>query len=256
MTFTLPTAGKSGCMVCHADPNIGRLEGEQWVSYFVDGTGLDGGPHAAVMCTGCHVDFAYKAPHESTTDWIVTARLACKNCHPDQWDVYSQGVHSIAAQPGQELTEKDKSKPLCGDCHGPAHDIMRLTDDPKGQAVLHGRGYEVCGRCHQDYWDSYSDYYHGAAYKQGAVDAPSCWQCHGAHDILPSIDRRSLVSVENLKGVCGECHTQVTDEFAASYAQLVHRRSEAYEANPVYVFIQNAQDTIQDLWSTVWSWFS
>ncbi len=31
LSFTLPTAGKSGCMVCHADQNLGRVEGSTWV---------------------------------------------------------------------------------------------------------------------------------------------------------------------------------------------------------------------------------
>ena len=55
LNFTLPTAGKSGCMVCHGDPNLGRLQGEAFVSYYVDATPLDEGPHAAIMCTGCHL---------------------------------------------------------------------------------------------------------------------------------------------------------------------------------------------------------
>ncbi|MDH4139947.1 MAG: hypothetical protein OEV43_05185 [Coriobacteriia bacterium] len=256
LTFTLPTAGKSGCMVCHADPNIGRLEGSQWVSYYVDGSALDAGPHAAVLCTGCHLDFAYKAPHETAGDWVTTARLACKNCHAEQWEAYSQGVHSIAVQPGKELTAEDEAKPLCGDCHWPSHDMMYLANGGDGREVLHSRGYEVCGSCHEGYWDSYSDYYHGAAYKQGALDAPACWQCHGWHDILPSSDRRSRVSSDNLKSVCGECHSESTDKFAASYQELVHRRAEAYEANPVYEFMKGTQETIRGLWSTVRSWFS
>lgn len=256
MTFTLPTAGKSGCMVCHGDPNLGRLEGSQWVSYYVEGTPLDNGPHAQVLCTGCHLDFAYKAPHESQgNDWVRTARLACKNCHQDQWTAYSLGVHSIAVQPGEKITEEDAAKPLCGDCHGPSHDIAWLTDNPAGRQQLHASGYEVCGRCHEDYWNGYSDYYHGAAYRHGAKDAPACWDCHDYHSVLPSTNRDSTVYKDNIRKTCNQCHKDVNDQYL-SYTGMVHQRSGLYAENPLYSLVQETKATIQDFWGTVRSWFS
>lgn len=256
LNFSLPTAGKSGCMVCHADPNLGRLQGNQFVSYYVDGADLDRGPHASIMCTGCHLDFAFKAPHEKEREgWIRTARLACKNCHQEQWEAYSRGVHSISVQPGQQITEADAAKPLCGDCHGPVHEIMALTDNEDGQRDLHKRGQDICGRCHEDFWDNYSDYYHGAAYRRGASDAPACWQCHGAHDVMQSDDRGSRVHGRNLETTCSQCHDGVNETYV-SYAGLVHRRSEVYAENPVYSFIKGTQESIQGFFGKIKSWFS
>ncbi len=141
-----------------------------------------------IMCTGCHLDFAYKSPHNiEQTDWVRTARLACKNCHQDQWTAYSNGVHSISVSLARRSSADDAEKPLCGDCHGPSHEIEWLTDNPEGAGRPCMRnGYEVCGRCHEDMWDNYQDYYHGAAYQEGSPDAPACWDCHGYHLILPS----------------------------------------------------------------------
>lgn len=255
LNFTLPTAGKSGCMVCHADKNLGRVQGTTWVSYWVDPAPLDAGPHASIMCTGCHTDFAYEAPHNiEQSDWRRTAKLSCKNCHQDQWTAYSLGVHSIAVQPGDKIAAKDQSKPLCGDCHG-GHDIMALTDNPAGRAKLHAEGKQVCGRCHEDYWTSYSDYYHGAAYRKGASDAPACWQCHGWHDILPSSDRRSKVHAASLQETCGQCHSNTNEKYV-SYAGLIHKRLEAYEDVPIYTFIQNAKASIRELFGKLSSWFT
>lgn len=256
LNFSLPTAGKSGCMVCHGDPNLGRLQGDQFVSYYVDATPLDEGPHATIMCTGCHLDFAYKSPHNiEQTDWVRTARLACKNCHQDQWTQYSNGVHSISVQPGEEITVDDAQKPLCGDCHGPSHEIGWLTDNPEGQAEMHADGYEVCGKCHEEMWDNYADYYHGRAYQQGSADAPACWDCHEYHLILPSDDRRSAVHENNLNETCGQCHPDVNDRYA-SYAGLVHRGDEVYAENPMYGVIKGTQETIQGIFGQVRSWFT
>lgn len=255
LNFTLPTAGKSGCMVCHADPNLVRLQGDRFVSYWIDGGVLDGSAHAAVMCTGCHVDFAFKAPHNiEQIEWQRTARLSCKNCHQEQFDAYSNGVHSLSIKPGEELTEADYDKPLCGDCHG-SHGIEVLTDNPDGRAALHDRGYEVCGKCHEDEWESYDDYYHGAAFKRGAPDAPSCWDCHGYHDILPSSDRRSMVSDRGLQQTCKQCHPDANEEYV-SYAGLVHGAQKEIEANPLYDLVQRARQGIGNLLDTIRSWFT
>jgi len=257
LNFTLPTAGKSGCMVCHADKNLGRVQGTTWVSYWVDPAPLDAGPHASIMCTGCHSDFAYEAPHNiEQADWKRTAKLSCKNCHQEQWTAYSAGVHSIATQPGEVPTGTAEAEPLCGDCHG-GHEIMTLTDNPAGRDKLHSEGEQVCGRCHEDYYEDYADYYHGAAYQEGAPDAPACWQCHGWHDILPSSDRGSKVHEGNLQETCAQCHSSIeeSDKYV-SYSGLIHARQQAYEENAVYAFYQSTKASIQEFFGKMGSWFT
>lgn len=256
LSFTLPTAGKSGCMVCHADKNLVRIQGDRVYSYYVDPQAFAAGPHATIMCTGCHLDFAYKAPHDTADgQWRRTARLACKNCHLEQWNAYSAGVHSLAVQPGESTTTAAaENKPLCGDCHG-SHQIAKLTDNPKGKAELHRRGYEVCGRCHQQYWDSYADYYHGAAYRRGATDAPACWQCHGYHDILPSNNRRSKVHKARLAETCGACHPNVNETYI-SYAEFVHRKADIVAANPMAAFVNRAWEEIRSVFAMIGAWLS
>jgi len=255
LNFTLPTAGKSGCMVCHADKNLGRVEGTTWVSYWVDPAPLDAGPHASIMCSGCHTDFAYEAPHNiEQSDWKRTAKLSCKNCHQEQWAAYSAGVHSIATQPGEATATASPEKPLCGDCHG-GHEIMTLTDNPEGREKLQSEGQQICGGCHEDYYEDYADYYHGAAYQQGAPDAPACWQCHGWHDILNSSDRRSKVHEANLQETCAQCHSNTNEKYI-SYSGLIHTRQQAYEENVVYAFIQSTKASIQEFFGKVGSWFT
>ena len=266
LDFTMPTLGKSGCMVCHGDPNLIRIKGDEYVSYYVSEAVLNASAHgpskktpSGVLCTGCHLDFASTGKH-SDADWKRTARMACRACHTLEDDAYGKGAHAVNNRPGQTDPNADK-KPLCGDCHG-AHDIARL--DANGLAALHRNGWQVCGRCHQKEWQSYADYYHGAAYKKGAPDAPACWDCHGAHEILPSSDRRSPTNGTNLAATCGgetagkKCHTNVNDEFL-SYAGLIHRRAAMLRENWLYSFIRNAQTGISDALSNiadaVRSWF-
>ncbi|MEN6430211.1 MAG: hypothetical protein ABFC80_05100 [Coriobacteriales bacterium] len=249
LDFTLPTQSKAGCMVCHGDENLIRLKAGKTVSYYVDGDAYATSTHGKEQCVACHLDFAYKAPHEQDPDWQSTAKMACKNCHEEQFIAYGKGVHRRAIDATGAAAAIEKTKPLCGDCHG-SHDIVTVTDSPEGQAWMHDNGWQICGRCHQDYWDNYDDYYHGAAYKSGADDAPACWTCHGWHDILPSTDKGSPVNEVHLAETCGQngCH-KVSELDAAylDYAYAIHGKRAVAEKNPLHRFARNVLGAIGGL---------
>jgi len=113
---------------------------------------------------------------------------------------------------------------------------------------LHQSAYRVCARCHNSptspggaRYDSYNDYYHGKAYKQGAPDAPACWECHGSHDIQPSSDPASLMSTKNRGATCGQegCHKGSNEEFGEQAKELIHQKVQAEESNPLLRLIAN-----------------
>ncbi|MDY0088010.1 MAG: cytochrome c3 family protein [Coriobacteriia bacterium] len=245
--FTLPTAAKAGCMVCHGDENLVRLQGDEVVSFWVDPAPLEAGPHATAQCVGCHLDFAFTLPHvQEGEDWQTTARSACKNCHEEQYLSYGQGVHR--PQVGNGATQDDTELPLCGDCHG-SHEIQALVDNPDGQQALRANAYEICGRCHEDYWGSYADAYHGKAFKAGAEDAPACWDCHGYHEIWPSSDRRSMVHESRISQTCTSgdgCHDDVSAGYL-DYVELIHGQRETLDRNPFFAFLSNIRSAITGL---------
>lgn len=244
LDFTLPTFGKSGCMVCHGDPNLVIAQGDVTKSFWIDEAAYNKSAHATVVCAGCHIDYGYKAPHsEDGQDWRAVAKQSCKNCHPDQFRDWSQGAHALAPLAGKQPDPKAAFKPLCGDCHG-SHDMAILKNNPANQAAIRKTSQQMCGRvgCHPDYWDNYSDYYHGAAYKTSAEDAPACWTCHGTHAILKSTDRFATTNVDNLGAAnsCGTpgCHQDANAAYAA-YAPMIHGRAKITAENPVARFINS-----------------
>ncbi len=259
LDWTLPTAGKSGCLVCHADKDLVRIIDGQTVSLWVDSALLETSAHKDVPCTGCHVDFAYKTPHDTIVqngdEWRAVAKLACKNCHKDAFSAYANGAHSPAGRPGETSTAgapdssaPGKPRPLCGDCHG-GHAIPS-KEDTAAQAALHASGLEMCGDCHEKAAYNYADYYHGAAYQRGASDAPACWQCHDTHMVLPSSDRRSWTNEVNLVDTCGQCHKDVNEDYTG-YAVLVHRKAETVESNPVVAIANSARQAISNVFYQV-----
>ena len=245
LDFTLPSESRSGCMVCHGDPALVRVREGAIESFYINEVAIAASTHVDQQCVGCHVDFTYKSPH-AKEDWSLTAKSACRNCHEDQSRAFGEGVHrpTVPTAPAEESKEESVGpKPLCGDCHG-SHDIRALTEEggedwEDGKAAIHDNGWQVCGRCHEEYWDNYDDYYHGAAYKRGAEDAPSCWDCHGWHDILPSDDRGSRVNEAHLAETCGQagCHEGV-DENYTEYAVFIHGREDVTGENPLFKFFR------------------
>jgi cytochrome c553 len=137
-----------------------------------------------------------------------------------------------------------KPRPLCGDCHG-GHSIPSKTDSASIEAIR-SSALEMCGKCHVQAASTYADYYHGAAYRKGAKDAPACWQCHNTHLILPSANRLSWSSPDNLLTTCGQCHKGTLNDQYTSYAKLVHRKSAVLSENPVFVVANSARQAISN----------
>lgn len=211
-TFTLGIQGRSGCLVCHSDRNMAKMTAGRKRSVYIREEVLDSSAHHDISCIACHTDFSYATPHKKGQDWRSVASASCKNCHRNAYQRYVSSVHRPTLPSGKI----DKKKPLCGTCHG-SHAIGSATE--RGNLELDGM--KICGGCHKAWAATYSDYYHGAAYKNGASDAPACWECHGSHKISAVNSKNPNVSEMDLVQACGQCHAGVTKEFL-TYTPMIH----------------------------------
>jgi len=261
LDWTIGSNGKSGCLVCHGDKNLTRVEGGVVVSLYVDTAQLASSAHAKLLCTDCHTDFAFKTPHPSAQNntWQAVAKSSCKNCHQPEYLDWGKSAHSTAGSVGVTSTvgaanssAPGMPKPLCGDCHG-GHDIPAKSD-AAGMAAIHASADAMCGKCHAKATQTYDDYYHGAAYKQGAPDAPACWQCHNTHLILPSSNIDSWTNPDNLVQTCSQCHKGAGPGYV-QYASLVHTRQAVVQNNPIMSAVDTATTAIRNMWRTVLSAF-
>ena len=264
LSWTLPSAGKSGCEVCHNDKDLVRVQSGKTVSLYVNTEILKNSAHKDVPCTGCHTDFAFKTPHANVTnsgdEWRAVAKLSCKNCHQSVFVDYTASAHSPTTLPGETTSNvgapnssaPGMPKPLCGDCHG-GHSIP-ASNNVEAQRELHATGLQMCGTCHVKDTASYSDYYHGAAYRDGAPDAPACWDCHGTHKILASTNLQSSVYKDHLNDTCHKCHLDPRNGYV-DYAQMIHGRQDVLNTNPVYAFISTARQAVTAAFDKVGSLF-
>jgi len=139
------------------------------------------------------------------------ASSCATHCHGKEATAYRTDVH-------REVL-------ACIDCHGgdPAatRDKDKAHDTAKGYRGRLERASipELCGNCHADpqrmalyslATDELALYRvsaHGiAVLKRGSTTAAVCSDCHGAHGILPSHDRRAPTAAINQPATCARCH--------------------------------------------------
>ncbi|MEW5794779.1 MAG: cytochrome b/b6 domain-containing protein [Candidatus Zixiibacteriota bacterium] len=110
----------------------------------------------------------------------------------------------------------------CVDCHA------EITEIPHQDSVPAVN----CGTCHTTEAAVYDR--HGRVPVGTDPDIPGCAGCHGNHDILPSSDRHSRTSAENLPNTCGSCHENIDlttkheilyGEAIAAFKSSVHGRA-------------------------------
>jgi hypothetical protein len=227
---------QDGCLACHGlstlvkvtgemTPNGGTVAGTQ--SFQI--TGLEFSVHRNVTCGQCHPDFTYSKGQaiKQTNVWSWNAAVACQNCHSheDVTAVYIKSIH------GQEQLKGNLDTATCASCHG-SHNIYSVKT-AVGKAQMHAAAELVCAKsgCHTAQYASYDDYYHGAAYKKGSTDSPSCWDCHGAHNIQPVKNPDSTLSTTNIGKTCGTCHKGSDAEFGQQAQMLIHQKKTIYNDN-------------------------
>ncbi|MFW6160347.1 MAG: cytochrome b/b6 domain-containing protein, partial [Acidobacteriota bacterium] len=84
-----------------------------------------------------------------------------------------------------------------------------------------------CASCHEEEAQTYK--IHGRALVAECQDAPSCADCHGDHNVLPSAVRNSMTHPVNLPETCGICHQDL--DLTKKYNILIQRPIEIYESS-------------------------
>ena len=121
--------------------------------------------------------------------------------------------HSIHSQTGIE----------CEACHTDIKTYPHPEINFSSHRELSRSYYLACQKCHPSNYEKTMDSIHAKIAEAGNLDAPICTDCHGAHDVQPAGEPRSLIST-----TCGKCHDQVYTE----YRDSVHGKALIEEDNP------------------------
>jgi cytochrome b subunit of formate dehydrogenase len=218
------------CARCHREGKKAavRYKGEQHeiIEHYTEsihGKGvLQSGLLVSAACTSCHTAH-YVLPASNPESTVSSARLpeTCGRCHHGVEEKFEKSIHS-------RLVSKSKEKlPVCDDCHT-AHTIRRTDNVGFKLSVM-----DSCGKCHKDVTETYFATFHGKVSQLGYAKTAKCYDCHGAHDILPPTNSASHLSRENVVQTCQKCHPGATRRFAGYLTHATHHDKHRY---PVLFF--------------------
>ena len=196
------------CGTCHGDHLLAKKYGLQNVysvymdsihGYAVSKEGLLVAANC-MSCHGSHDILSHKDPHSPTNRANIAT--TCGSCHGGVKAQYLRGMH------GKQVASGNMKAPVCTDCHT-AHAILQPT-----LASFQMQATPICGSCHKEQMETYRDTFHSQlGLLGGYVQTARCWDCHGAHEILPASDPRSPVARVNLIKTCGKCHVDANASF-------------------------------------------
>jgi len=180
---------------------------------------LKSGLVVTATCADCHTAHG-ELPKADPASSVHPRNVAqtCAQCHRGIYEQFQASVHSAAVS-----KSKDRL-PTCADCHS-AHTIGRAeTQDFKLEVM------STCGNCHRALAETYFDTYHGKVSKLGYTKTAKCYDCHGAHDILPASDPRSHLSRDRIVETCASCHPGSNRRFAGYLTHATHHDPKKYPA--------------------------
>ena len=184
----------------------------------IHGKGLiKSGLTVTATCTDCHTAH-HELPHNNPESTINQNLIAatCGHCHYGIQESFKHSVHS------PNVTSTEKELPVCNDCHS-AHTIRRTDSEGFKLEIM-----QQCGRCHEKIAATYFDTYHGKVSQLGYTKTAKCYDCHGAHDILPIGNPKSHLSHENIVETCKKCHPGAHRQFAGYFTHATHHDPQKY----------------------------
>jgi hypothetical protein len=208
-----PADPNETCLACHQDKDA---KGSSGKSIAVDPARFAKSVHGEVKlaCTSCHADVSEKKiPHPEKLKPVD-----CATCHDKAVSDYRKTVHGMARKGGSEAAA------TCVDCHG-KHDILRSKEEASRTSKANLEA--TCGTCHGkesiagkekmpggNVAGKFHDSIHGRALAGAArASAPTCTNCHGAHDIRSRDDPASSSSRAKVPDTCGTCHTKERQQY-------------------------------------------
>jgi predicted CXXCH cytochrome family protein len=193
------------CLQCHAEGSLkSRPVHEQ-----IFAKGKSGG---AVVCTNCHS--AHAATRISGGGIAASEEAYCMKCHKTENIMKFATGKIVSTKVNTESLKSSAHRNLgCSDCHF----NFSAEDHPKrrfrSEREYRIASFEMCRRCHFDKYSQVSNSIHYAMISSGRLNAPTCVDCHGSHEISPA--RKSKISTVRM---CEKCHHQPYE----SYVKSVH----------------------------------
>ncbi len=219
------------CLKCHLDEKIFPGEGRgsaKFVSEYKTSihASIEKNGEEAAGCSDCHGNHLIQNPENPSASTTRTRMPeTCGKCHKDIVDKFYNSAH------GKSLLNKSVAAPTCADCHS-EHSIKAIKKADEFSKI---NQVEMCLNCHinqklphKNYKGEevlishYKDSYHYKALQEGKLNAATCSDCHGAHDMNKFDDPSSNIYKKNIAATCGQvnCHVKQFAEYKGSIHEV------------------------------------
>jgi predicted CXXCH cytochrome family protein len=164
---------------------------------------------AETTCASCHGSHEIVAAKDPASGFAPPKDVAsCGRCHAPVLQRFLSSEHGRVREKG------DTGRPTCLSCHRSA-----VTAGAGDLAALKKVQERLCVTCHltdrkvrdrisssPSFIAAYESSVHGAALLRGDSRAPTCIDCHGAHDMRRGFDSSSPLNKMRVQNVCVRCH--------------------------------------------------
>ena len=184
---------------------------------------IEGSVAAAILLSVALLRPAAAEPPVAPTETVAEANEACLGCHSDPELSLTLGdgtLRPLAVDPNHLARSVHGGELRCLECHSGMDEIPHPEKKfPDAYAMRAALG-ESCKTCHGA--AHAKDGMHETLRAAGDRRAPTCVDCHGAHDVARPHMPRSRIST-----TCARCHQAEYEKYAAS----VHGRALIEERN-------------------------
>ncbi len=192
------------CRNCHTDEEIC----EKAVHVSLLGREKEG---AAPVCTDCHA--AHSVPPVAGSRIFASEERYCMGCHDYEITMYfKDGNKRSLTVDAAALRRSAHANLSCSDCHFGFSSEEHPKRNFRTEREYAIAAADVCRRCHFDKYTKTLESIHYSMLSQGNLDAPTCNDCHGAHDIAPISEETAAMSAKK----CSKCHQDIYDIYATS----------------------------------------
>jgi cytochrome b subunit of formate dehydrogenase len=227
-----PKSAPVKCSICHQDEvkGLGRSShGKKLQEHLKERQGKVSLKDICKSCHGDDVHLILKKDDEASPVFRKNVIGTCLSCHEETGaymiEEFKESIHASVVNDG------DINAAVCIDCHG-SHSINH--SDLADSRLSRGSAHETCGKCHESQYEEYMSGIHSELLLGGDTDVPTCFDCHGTHNIYGPNDVRSQINHLQVDETCIKCHASLeitqrhnglpSPEFVKSYEDSVHGR--------------------------------
>lgn len=147
-------------------------------------------------CVDCH------QPHKARKVFYDQgmADADCQICHGKQ-DIKSTKDGSSLFVDYSQIKSSMHAQVACSQCHSDVNTSHERPCDNITKKV-------DCTKCHEAIGQDYMQSVHGQLFSKNDPNAPTCFECHGTHNILGRVNSKSPIFPTNIPQLCARCHRE------------------------------------------------